>query len=78
MKSACTHEGAHTMGKLYETDFCAWTQAQAEALKRGDLSAADLANLIEEIETMGRGQGQARGRCCRPPAGRAYRANESH
>jgi hypothetical protein len=44
------------MGNLYETDFYAWTQAQADALKRGDLSAADLTNLIEEIETMGRGE----------------------
>ena len=44
------------MGNLYETDFYAWTQAQADALKRGDLSAADLSNIIEEIETMGRGE----------------------
>lgn len=44
------------MGNLYETDFYAWTQAQAEALKRGDLGAADLSNIIEEIETMGRSE----------------------
>jgi hypothetical protein len=39
------------MGKLCKTDFCAWTQAHPKALKRGDLSTADLANVIEEIET---------------------------
>ncbi len=44
------------MGNLYETDFYAWTQAQADTLRRGEFQAADLSNLIEEIETMGRGE----------------------
>ena len=39
---------------LYETDFYAWTQHQAELLKTGRLSHLDAANILEEIETLGR------------------------
>lgn len=39
---------------LYDSDFYAWTQQQAELLKRGELKRADLANIIEELETLGR------------------------
>ena len=41
---------------LYETDFHAWTVRQAALLRSGDLSRADLANLAEEIETLGRSE----------------------
>jgi Domain of unknown function DUF29 len=34
---------------LYEGDFAAWAQAQAEALRAGRLDALDLAHLAEEI-----------------------------
>lgn len=39
---------------LYETDFYAWTQKQAEFLRDRAWSQLDLANLIEEIESLGR------------------------
>ena len=40
----------------YEEDFYAWTQHQATLLRDGDWAALDVANLIEEIETMGRSE----------------------
>lgn len=39
---------------LYETDFYAWTQQQAQLLRAGHWTALDRDNLAEEIETMGR------------------------
>jgi hypothetical protein len=38
---------------LHETDFYAWTHQQLHLLKTGQLSALDVANLIDEIEDMG-------------------------
>lgn len=40
----------------YEQDFYMWTQEQAAILKAGALSQLDVANLIEEIESMGKTQ----------------------
>ena len=40
----------------YEQDFYSWTQEQAELLKNGRFSELDIANLIEEVESMGRGE----------------------
>ena len=37
----------------YDTDFYAWTQAQAAALRAKDWPALDLENLAEEIESVG-------------------------
>jgi Domain of unknown function DUF29 len=37
----------------YDTDFYAWTQAQAQALRAKDLAALDLEHLAEEIESLG-------------------------
>lgn len=39
---------------LYETDFYAWTQRQAELLRAAEFSEVDWNNLIKEIETWGR------------------------
>jgi hypothetical protein len=39
---------------LYETDFYAWANEQAALLRAGRLSEADLANIAEEIESMGK------------------------
>ena len=39
----------------YETDFYAWTQEQAAALRAGRLGEIDLAHLAVEIEEMGGG-----------------------
>lgn len=38
---------------LYDTDFFTWTQEQAALLRDGKFDALDLANLIEEIESLG-------------------------
>ena len=38
----------------YDEDFYAWTVEQARLLRLGDLSAIDVANIAEEIESMGR------------------------
>jgi hypothetical protein len=46
------------MKSLYESDFYAWTQAQAELLKHKTWEALDLPNLIEEIESLGRQERQ--------------------
>ena len=39
---------------LYETDFYTWTQRQAEHLRAGRLSDADLENIAEEIDSLGK------------------------
>lgn len=43
----------------YETDFYLWTQQQADLLRQGALSALDVENLIEEIDSMGSSQKNA-------------------
>lgn len=48
----------NTQSILYETDFYAWTQEQAELLKLGKLNTLDVANLLEEIESLGKQQKQ--------------------
>jgi Domain of unknown function DUF29 len=40
----------------YDTDFYAWTQAQAAALRDGKWNTLDRANLAEEIESLGRSE----------------------
>ncbi len=42
------------MKSNYDTDFFEWTQHQAAALAAGHVSELDLANLAEEIESLGR------------------------
>ncbi|WP_013323946.1 DUF29 domain-containing protein [Gloeothece verrucosa] len=46
------------MVNLYERDFYAWTQEQVELLRHQQWQKLDLANLIEEIESLGRQQRQ--------------------
>ncbi len=38
----------------YDTDFYLWTQQQAALLRQGALTDLDIANLAEEIESMGK------------------------
>jgi hypothetical protein len=38
----------------YDTDFYAWTQAQAQALRAKEVAALDLEHLVEEIESLGK------------------------
>ncbi len=44
------------MSNAYETDFYAWAMEQATLLRTGRFAAADMANIAEEIESMGRGE----------------------
>ena len=39
---------------LYERDFYAWANEQAALLRTGKLDSADIENIAEEIESMGR------------------------
>ena len=41
---------------LYDADFYAWANQQAALLRAGRLSEADIANIAEEIESMGRSE----------------------
>ena len=51
-----TDAQAESSTSLYESDFYSWTQQQAELLRSGRLQSIDVANLLEEIETMGRSE----------------------
>lgn len=44
---------------LYDKDFYKWTKAQAKLMKTGQLSALDIENLIEEIESLGKSDKRA-------------------
>jgi hypothetical protein len=41
---------------LYDDDYLAWAEQQAEYLRAGSLRELDLANIAEELEDMGRGE----------------------
>ncbi|MFZ1640007.1 MAG: DUF29 domain-containing protein [Candidatus Contendobacter sp.] len=43
----------------YEHDFYRWTQTQAALLRQGKLAQADLENIAEEIESMGKSDKRA-------------------
>jgi hypothetical protein len=43
----------------YDTDFYAWTQAQATALRAGAWDDVDRAHLAEEIEDVGKSERRA-------------------
>ncbi len=43
-------------GSLYEHDFYSWTNEQAALLRSGQLSAADIEHIAEEIESLGRSE----------------------
>lgn len=44
------------MSDLYERDFYAWANEQAALLQAGKISDADIANIAEEIATLGRSE----------------------
>jgi hypothetical protein len=44
------------MSDLYERDFYAWAGSQAALLRAGKLADADILNIAEEIESMGRSE----------------------
>ncbi len=41
---------------LYDQDFFAWTNEQARLLRAGNLAAADIEHIAEEIESMGKAE----------------------
>ncbi|EWY35815.1 hypothetical protein N825_34200 [Skermanella stibiiresistens SB22] len=41
---------------LYDTDFAAWTEQQADLLRSGQLDAVDIDHIAEEIESLGRSE----------------------
>jgi hypothetical protein len=43
----------------YDSDFYAWTQAQATALRDKDWAALDVGNIAEEIDSLGRSDRRA-------------------
>jgi hypothetical protein len=47
---------ARKMSNVYESDFYAWAMEQAALLRERRLDAADIDNIAEEIESMGRGE----------------------
>ncbi|WP_414566227.1 MULTISPECIES: DUF29 domain-containing protein [unclassified Anabaena] len=49
---------ANLKANLYETDFYAWTQQQANLLHEREWNQLDLPNLIEEIASLGRRERQ--------------------
>ncbi len=44
------------MSDTYQDDFYAWAMEQAALLRAGRFDAADIENIAEEIESMGRGE----------------------
>ncbi|MEI6328456.1 MAG: DUF29 domain-containing protein [Pseudanabaena sp.] len=52
------NQSLNNQSLLYETDFYAWTQTQVELMKHGNLNALDIANLMEEIQSLGKQQKQ--------------------
>ena len=44
---------------LYETDFHGWTDEQARLLRSGQIESADILNIAEEIEALGRSEARA-------------------
>ena len=44
---------------LYEQDYYLWLETTIQQLRSGQLSTVDLANLIEELESMGRSEKRA-------------------
>ncbi len=50
---------------LYETDFHGWTDEQARLLRSGRIDSADILNIAEEIEALGRSEARALKSCYR-------------
>ena len=50
---------AHNLTTLYEQDYYLWLETTAKLLQEKQLSALDTANLLEEIEDMGRSEKRA-------------------
>ncbi|HEY9853758.1 MAG TPA: DUF29 domain-containing protein [Leptolyngbyaceae cyanobacterium] len=49
----------HNLSLLYEEDYYLWLETTAKLLREGQVSLLDTANLLEEIEDMGRSEKRA-------------------
>jgi hypothetical protein len=47
---------AHDLGELYDQDFYVWSCRNAQLLREGRYGEADMANIAEEIESLGKEQ----------------------
>lgn len=56
MQDVANQEAGPKHASLYDTDFYAWTHQQAALLRAGRFGEADIANIVEEIETLGRSE----------------------
>jgi len=56
MPNAPGRRGSGVRNTLYDTDFYAWANEQAALLRAGRFSEADLENIAEELESMGRSE----------------------
>src|SRR5207244_13416113 len=54
MASDIIADPRHPAGELYETDFVRWAERNAELLRSGNSTEADLAHIAEEIEDLGK------------------------
>lgn len=56
MQDLAQQDSGHQGPSLYDSDFYAWTHQQAALLRAGRFGEADIANIVEEIETLGRSE----------------------
>ena len=56
MKMGVSRKTAAPAQPLYETDFHAWSEEQAHAIREGRFEDLDIENVAEEIEDLGKGQ----------------------
>ena len=60
METARQQKSRSSIGDdLYARDFYTWTRRQAELMRAGLFEKIDVANLVEEIETLGRSEAAA-------------------
>jgi hypothetical protein len=50
---------AQSVAKLYDTDFYAWANVNAQLLREGKYDQIDVSHLIEEVEDMGKSEFRA-------------------
>lgn len=54
--SHCSTERPAENQSDYEQDFCAWLTRQVDLLRTGQINRADIDNIIEELEALGRSE----------------------
>ena len=59
--AAAAGDAAESPKSLYERDFYSWALAQAALLRAGRFAEIDMANVADELETLGRAEASALG-----------------